>query len=104
MIKRLRKVTNGLYRGSAPSPKDVMSLHDHLGVKKIVSLDEQSGERIDRACKLLGIQQVKAYINHNRKSLYPVLKQNIKKLLLEGGPTYIHCQEGKDRTGYYSIM
>src|ERR1700723_2916934 len=104
MIKRLRKVANGLYRGSAPSSHDVMWLHDHLGIKKIVSLDERSGERIDRACQLLGIQHVKAYINHDRKSLYPVLKQNIKKLLIEGGPTYIHCAEGKDRTGLLCAM
>jgi|SRR5579864_7353657 len=100
MIRRLRAVVPGkLYRGSAPSPKDVMELTDKLGVKKIVSLDQQSGDRIDRACKLLGIQHIKMYIDHTRKSLYHFLSQDLKKLFLEGGPTFVHCQEGKDRTG-----
>jgi len=104
MIERLRRVTNGLYRGSAPSPHDVMWLKDNLGIKKIVSLDQQSGEKIDRPCKLLGIDHVKAYINHNRMSLMRVLNQDIKKLLLDGGPTYLHCHAGKDRTGLLAAM
>lgn len=104
MIKRLRKVTDGLYRGSAPSIKDLQWLKEHLGIKKVVSLDRESGDRIERACKLLGIQQVKAYIDHDRKSLYKVLSHNLKNLLIDGGPTYLHCHEGKDRTGLLSAL
>ena len=99
MIHRLRKVTDGLFRGSAPNIKDVMWLREILGIKKIVSLDQQTGDKIDRACQMLRIQHVKAYINHTRQSLYHVLNQNLKELLLDGGPTYVHCAEGKDRTG-----
>jgi hypothetical protein len=100
MIRRLRTVLpNRVYRGSAPSPKDVMELKDKLGIKKIISLDQKAGDRIDRACKLLGIEHVKLYINHDRKSLYHALNQNFKKLFLDNGPVFIHCYEGKDRTG-----
>ena len=100
MIRRFRVVVpNVLYRGSAPSPQDVLELQDKLKIKKIVSLDEESGERIDRTCKMLGIQQVKLYIDHKRSSLYDFLSQDMKKLFLEGGPTFVHCHEGKDRTG-----
>jgi Tyrosine phosphatase family len=99
MIHRLRKVADGLFRGSAPTPKDVLWLKEILGINKIVSLDEGTGEKIDRACKMLHIHHIKAYINHDRKSLYNVLQQNLKKLLLDDGPTYVHCAEGKDRTG-----
>lgn len=100
MIKRFREVIpRVLYRGSAPSPKDVMNLKEKLGIKKIVSLDEEAGERIDRACKLLGINHVKLYIDHERKSLYKFLAQDFRALFLEDGPTFVHCKEGKDRTG-----
>lgn len=100
MIKRFRMVIPGvLYRGSAPNPKDVLELKTKLNIKKIVSLDEASGEKITRACQMLGIEQVKLYINHDRKSLYDFLSNDMKKLFLEDGPTFVHCAQGKDRTG-----
>src|SRR5579885_1375963 len=91
MIHRLRKITNGLYRGSAPTPKDVLWL-------------KETGEKIDRACKMLGIKHVKQYIDHTRKSLLSFLHHDLKKLLLDGGPTFIHCHEGKDRTGLATAL
>jgi hypothetical protein len=101
MIQRLRKVTDELYRGSAPSPQDVALLKENLGIKKIVSLDELAGQRIDRACKLLGIKHVMCPIDiHNvKQDLIKFLEHDLKKLFLEGGPTYVHCAQGKDRTG-----
>jgi protein tyrosine/serine phosphatase len=104
MIRRFRKVADGLYRGSAPSPQDVLWLKERLGINKIVSLDQETGDKIDRACKMLGIHHVKAYISGDRKSLYHVLSQNLKHLLLDDGPTYFHCHEGKDRTGLLAAL
>jgi hypothetical protein len=105
MIRRFREVVPGkLYRGSAPSPKDALELKDKLGIKKIVSLDKQTGNRINRTCKILGIEHVQMYIDHTRKSLYHFLSQDLKKLFLEGGPTFIHCAEGKDRTGLATAL
>lgn len=100
MIRRLRKVNEHLYRGSAPSVEDVIFLNKKLGIKKIVSLDAAAGKRIDRATKLLGINHVMLPIDINRKtSLINFLNQDISDLFDKGGPTYVHCQEGKDRTG-----
>lgn len=99
MLQRLREVTPGLYRGSAPDHKDLVWLKDVLGIRKIVSLDRATGEKIDRACKVLGIDHVKMYIDENRASLVHALKHNLKKTLIDGGPTYVHCHYGKDRTG-----
>ncbi len=83
MIHRFRKVTDNLFRGSAPSPKDVQMLKEHLGIKKIVSLDAASSKRINRVCKLLGIKHVSIPIEMEdfKKSLINFLKQDLKKLL-----------------------
>lgn len=71
-----------------------------MGIKQIVSLDEASGRRIDRAAKLLGIKHVMLPIDINRRAtLIKFLKQDIPKLFDDNGPTFVHCREGKDRTG-----
>lgn len=101
MIHRLRKVTDQLFRGSAPSPKEVLWLKDQLGIKKIVSLDKQAGERINRACQLLDISHIVVGIDirHLKIDLLKFLKNDLEELFLQGGPTYVHCKAGKDRTG-----
>lgn len=100
MIRRFRPVIpNVLYRGSAPNPQDVMELKEKLGIRKIVSLDKNTGDKIDRVCKMLGIQHVKLYIQNDKRSLLQFLSHDLKKLFLQGGPTFVHCHEGKDRTG-----
>lgn len=104
MIQRLKKITEGLYRGSAPSPKEVLWLKETLGIKKIVSLDRETGDKIERACEMLDIEQAKMYIDANKSSLLNLFSQDLKKLLLEGGPTYIHCHHGKDRTGLLAAV
>jgi protein tyrosine/serine phosphatase len=104
MIKRFRKVTDGLYRGSAPTPQDVLWLKKNLGIKKIVSLDKKTGEKIDRTCQMLGIDHVKEYIDGTRKSLYDILSKNLNHLLIDGGPTFFHCHCGKDRTGLVAAL
>ena len=99
MIHRFRKVMDGVFRGSAPTPHDLLRLKQDFGIKKIISLDEQAGEKISRACKMLGIKQEKIYINSSKISLLKLFKHNLGKLLLDGGPTFVHCYHGKDRTG-----
>lgn len=104
MIHRFRKVTKDLYRGSAPDPKDVLRLKNELGINKIISLDKEDGERISRTCQLLGINQVKIYLDGTRQSLLKLLSYNLKDLLLNNGPTFFHCYAGKDRTGLLAAL
>jgi len=101
MIYRFRKVTNELFRGSAPSPNDVAKLKSNVGIKKIVSLDGPSAERIINICKALDIKHVIIPIEFPDvlESVLNFLKHDLKKLFLEAGPTYVHCAAGKDRTG-----
>ncbi len=104
MIQRLVKITNGLYRGAAPSPHDVLWLRDKLGIKKIVSLDERSGNAINRTCYMLGIEHIITPLDETRGSLLKFLHNDLKKLLLKGRPTYLHCFAGKDRTGFVTAI
>ena len=98
MIHRFKKVNDKLYRGSAPTVKDVILLK-HMGINKIVSLDNVCGNKIDRICKLLDIKHIIIHIGPDRKSLLNLLHNNLKKLLTDDGPTFVHCRFGKDRTG-----
>ncbi len=104
MIERLRKVTDQLYRGSAPSPKDVKWLKENLGINKIVSLDEDAGNRIAKTCKLLGIKHVMFPLFIDKKSIIKLLSADLQELLISDGPTYVHCHYGKDRTGLIIAM
>lgn len=99
MIRRFRNVSDELYRGSAPSIRD-LTLLKRMGIKKIVSLDQASGMKINRAAKLLGIKHIMLPIDIGKKStLINFLSHDIPKLFDEDGPTFVHCAEGKDRTG-----
>jgi len=99
MIYRFRQVTPSLFRGSAPDPIDILELKKRFGIKKIVSLDATTGHRISKTAKKLGINQIIIPIDWRRATLMNLFRFNLKKLLLEGGPTYVHCAAGKDRTG-----
>ena len=99
MIPNFHKVNDELYRGGAPTVHDVIHLKDKYDINKIVSLDEFSGKRIDKVCKLLHIKHIMMPIDiAKRSSLLKFLSHDIVDMVSDG-PTYIHCQHGKDRTG-----
>jgi hypothetical protein len=99
MIHRFRKVTKDLYRGSAPTSVDLVHLKKKLGLKKLISLDESSGKKIHDTAKMLGIKHIIIPLDGSKSSLMNLFKYDLDDLLLKGGPTFIHCAAGKDRTG-----
>lgn len=104
MIHNFHRVNKHLFRGGILSPKDVVMLKHKYGVDKIVSLDKDAGAHINRATKLLGIKHIMLPIEIGSKSsLLRFLHQDIEKLL-GGGTVYVHCMEGKDRTGLAIAM
>src|SRR5260221_11054219 len=100
MIINFNKVNDNLYRGGAPSIKDILYLKN-IGISKIVSLDEASGKRIDRAAKMLGIKHIMLPIDIAKKStLLRFISRDITDILSDNGSkTFVHCQWGRDRTG-----
>lgn len=101
MIIRFQEVIPGLFRGSAPSPKDIPILKNKFNINKIISLDEPSSKIIDKSCKALNIQHVDLSIKSNYKQdIANILKHNLKSLLTDTKNTFVHCAAGKDRTGF----
>lgn len=104
MPDRFYKVTDGLYRGGAPTPEEVSSvLKDVFNINKIVSLDEVSGNTINQICEDLGIEHINIPLGRGDDPKVKELEKIIPTLL-ENGPTYIHCRHGKDRTGMAVAM
>lgn len=103
MLKNFSKVTKKLYRGGKPSYDDLIELHK-LGIKKIVSLDEQSGLDIEDICKALGFEHIIWGLTTGDDPKVAALKSKIIPTLTLGGPTYIHCKHGKDRTSMAVAM
>lgn len=104
MINNFHKVTNGLYRGSAPSKEDVYTLKHKYGINKIVSLDYKAGKNIENVCKKLHIKHIMLPLNANQNVLNNLLNINLYNLLINNGPTFIHCIHGKDCTGLVIAM
>jgi protein tyrosine phosphatase (PTP) superfamily phosphohydrolase (DUF442 family) len=105
MINRFFRINDNLYRGSAPSVKDVVDLHDRFGIKRIVSLDQGAGEKIDRICKLLGINHLIIPVDATKiEPIAYLLSQDLDEVLIDNGPTFVHCLQGKDRTGMVIAM
>jgi hypothetical protein len=104
MPDRFSEVTKKLYRGGRPSPKELGMLKDLWGIKKIVSLDEESGKAIKPTCKNLGLEHIIWGLGDGTDPKVAALKSHIIPTLTLGGPTYVHCYHGKDRTGMTVAM
>jgi hypothetical protein len=105
MIRRFRMIDKNLFRGSAPSTEDIILLNKKFGIKNIISLDQNSGNKIDRICKVLDIDHKIIPINVGKKySILNFFNNNLQKLFERSVPTFIHCIEGKDRTGFVSAF
>lgn len=98
------KVTDDLYRGGKPTFNDLVYFKKEFGIKKVVSLDLEAGLSIISACKQLELKHVMAPLGDGTDPMVDNLKQNIIPHLTDGGPTYIHCYWGKDRTSMSVAM
>lgn len=99
-IVRFRQINKKLYRGGAPSPHDVAVINKLYGITKIISLDSDAGAVIDDICDRLNIEHHTIAIDaFNKSSILKLFSHNLDQIFLSDKPTYIHCQQGKDRTG-----
>ncbi len=102
MPARFSQVTPDLYRGGCPTAEDLVKFKD-MGIKQIVSLDEECGQNIHPICEELGLKHIIWGLGDGNDPKVAALKQMIPSITHDG-PTYIHCFHGKDRTGMAVAM
>jgi protein tyrosine/serine phosphatase len=101
VLKNFQQVEASLYRGAQPNEEGFRELAK-LGVHTVVDL-RGSGGRSSREAEIvrgLGMQ----YVNVPLDGLKAPTSEQVSKLLgiLEnqsGGPIFVHCRRGADRTG-----
>jgi len=104
VIDRFKQVVpNILFRGSAPSPSEVLFLKEDHGIERIVSLDKECGEEIKDACHDNDIEHIIIPVEGGEKGdLGTKMLRNLNVTSLVGDkPTFVHCKHGKDRTGVF---
>ena len=100
-VENFHQVDQNIYRGAQPTAAGLKTLA-HLGVKTIIDLrhgkEHADGEQ--QAAEKLGLR----YINVPMSGLTAPTDQEIANILAvlnaaDSGPVFVHCREGKDRTG-----
>ncbi|MCB9849674.1 MAG: alpha/beta fold hydrolase [Phycisphaerales bacterium] len=105
----IANITDNILRGKPPEVADYATLAKDKGVKRIICLlkqDEVSAEQQD-AAKKAGIEYIFRPImavesdkQEERRIDRPAVKAIVETLRNPGdGVTYIHCDNGRDRTG-----
>ena len=100
-VANFHQVDQNLYRGAQPSDAGLKNLAA-LGVKTIIDL-RHGTDRADteqREAERLGLR----YINVPMEGLTPPTDKQIADLMAifktaDNGAVFVHCREGKDRTG-----
>lgn len=103
MPARFKEVVQDLlYRGGSPKKWEVPVLKNDFGIKQIISLDKDSGKKIDKICAKENINHILIPINSSDESDTDlnIIKSNVTDIV-NNIPTYVHCLHGKDRTGLF---
>lgn len=108
-VANFHQVDENLYRGAQPTDEGFRNLAK-LGIKTVIDL-RHGNEHADaerKAAESAGL----SYINVPMEGLDAPTDEQIAKLMslldaADHGPVFVHCREGKDRTGavvaYYRI-
>lgn len=89
-----------LFRGGQPDdPDQLAAMRDQLGVRRIVSLNEDMPE-LAGWCDDLGLEHVQASLGggHPDEEGWSVIGPDIAGFMTQV-PTFVHCRHGMDRTG-----
>lgn len=121
VLKAKNLKDNFIYRGASPICNDfgfMTSVNELLAendIKYILNLSDTK-EELDRMID--GCRNCYVYDLYLKNKIYPLdlsafprelsyarkLVDGLKKMIKNNGPVYIHCMEGKDRTGFLCIL
>src|SRR5690349_5097352 len=99
-IPNFHQVNEHIYRGGQPTDEGWTSLAN-LGVKTVIDLrreDEHSGGAEKQAVEAAGMR----YVNVPMNGIVAPEEEDVAKVLAvldSNQPVFVHCKEGKDRTG-----
>jgi len=100
-IENFRKVNDRIYRGAQPDDAAWPALAK-LGVKTVIDLRREVEHSVAGEKRLVEAAGMK-YVNFPMNGFdTPTSEQMLKVLAVmdgEGGPVFIHCKQGRDRTG-----
>ncbi len=97
-VPNFHQVNDHIYRGAQPSHEGWKSL-SALGVKTVIDLrGDPSFQREAKAVQAAGMQFVSIPMN-GLEAPADALMQKALELLNANQPVFVHCKEGKDRTG-----
>ena len=100
-IANFHQVDQNVYRGAQPTDEGLKNLAS-LGVRTIIDLrhGKDHSDAEEKAAEALGLR----YINVPMEGLEAPTDRQISSLMellnsADRGPVFVHCREGKDRTG-----
>jgi uncharacterized protein (TIGR01244 family) len=100
-VPNFHKVNDGLYRGGQPSREGFNSLAK-LGIRTVIDLRIPGSQSIheQQVVESLGMRYVHIPL-HGGDLPVPADIDRAFSILLDSaqGPVFVHCREGKDRTG-----
>lgn len=99
-VKNFDKVSDGIWRGAAPS-QDAMESLAKKGVKTIIDLrmNGSASEKEKLTARKLGLRYVHVplgYMKPSLERLRSIMRVAVNPL---NQPVFIHCRQGADRTG-----
>ena len=100
-VDNFLKLNDHVYRGAQPTDEGFRTLAK-LGIKTVVDLREADARAVaeERTVTAAGMQ----YINVPMTGLTPPTNEQMAKIMTflqdgSGGPVFVHCKRGADRTG-----
>jgi protein tyrosine phosphatase (PTP) superfamily phosphohydrolase (DUF442 family) len=101
-IARFFEVSPGIYRGARPGPEGLQALHDQLGIKTDIDLDNDQEANVveTAAAEALGIHLV----SRPMSAFWAPHEHTVNEIIAimadpTNYPLFVHCQMGEDRTG-----
>lgn len=100
-VPNFHKVNEGLYRGGQPSHEGFNSL-EKLGIRTVIDLriPDSAANREKQMVESLGMHYVHIPLHGGEVPIRSDIDQ-VFSILLDAAqwPVFVHCREGKDRTG-----
>lgn len=107
---KFRKVSAEIYAGAMPSLENIVQLKKQYNIKYILTLNEDGAAQIASHLSQINIKLNK--FNQIKQIIIPIspsvtilddnlkyLIRNIREILDNNQPIYLHCAQGQDRTG-----